>query len=233
MIARMKMEKPGDPINKGSVVRILQDKHIMLEEKRRSVDLRMHKSLPKHHTKLKPVQEVPEMESGDPETINTWELMEGLDEERAKTPCPLGSTTARSRCLEKALSFNTVQELDTCFSEVGSSVWKKYYSNETDGIVEDFIPTSQRNKLGGSHHSSFSFSGAEEQLCGEYSGYSQMESLLRTPSKSLAKPQVVVMSPIRSPIKSPLIKSPVNSPFVESNSSSPHSWPHSNKLCRQ
>ncbi|MCO5553260.1 hypothetical protein L7F22_006781 [Adiantum nelumboides] len=49
---------PGDPINKDSFVRTLQDKHIILEEKRRSVDLGMHKSVPKHRIKLKPVQEV-------------------------------------------------------------------------------------------------------------------------------------------------------------------------------
>ncbi|MCO5584817.1 hypothetical protein L7F22_038749 [Adiantum nelumboides] len=217
----MEMEKPGDPINKGSFVRILQDKHIILEEKRRSVDLGMHKFLPTHHTKLKPVQELPEMENGDPETINTWELMEGLDEDGAKTPSPLGSTSAHSRCLEKVLSFNTVQELDSCFSEVGSPVWKKYYSNDADVTVKGSIPASQRKKLGGSHHSSLSFSGAEEQLCGDYTGYSQIESPLRTPLKSPAITQVLVMSPMRSPVKIPMMKSPVKSPLVESNSSSP------------
>lgn len=214
----MEMEKPGDPMNKGSFVRILQDKHIILEEKRQSVDLGVQKSHLKCHMKLKPVQEVPENENGDLETINTWELMEGLDEDGAgKTPSPLAS-----RCFEKSLSFNTVQELDSGFSEIGSPVLKKYlYLNGPEGMVRGSTPASKK-KLGFGHHSSLSFSGAEEQLCGGYAGYAETKSPPRTPLKSPATIHTPAKSPTGSPIKSPLVKSPImKSPLMGSSSDSP------------
>lgn len=201
----MEMEKPGEQMLKGSFVRILQDKVALVEHNDASIhnkhlDLARVTSQLKGNTKLKPVQEeVPENENGDLETINTWELMEGLDEDGGRTPSPLGAT-AKSRFFEKSLSFNTVHELDSCFTEMGSPVWKKYYLHESE--VDAKGPSSAQLKLGFSHQSSLSFSGAEEQLFNGYSASeSPVKSFIKTPSKSPES------SPVKSPLKSPMMES--------------------------
>lgn len=87
--------------------------------------------------KLKPVKEEDERlllldNNGDLETINTWELMEGLEEYGGRTPSPLrGIGAAKSRFHSgKSGSFGTAQELDSHLEETGSPVWRKYFTKE-------------------------------------------------------------------------------------------------------
>lgn len=64
------------------------------------------------------------------ETINTWELMEGL-EEGGRTPSPLrGFGGGKLSLLDKPISFDTLQASHASFGETGSPVWKKYYTQD-------------------------------------------------------------------------------------------------------
>lgn len=118
----LKMETPGHHADVGSFVNIPKAKQRFIDD---SNDFLSEANA---DLKLKPVQEEDEMHNDqDPETINTWELMEGL-EDIARTPSPLRAD--KRRFLEKSLSFSTVQELDSCLGDVGSPVWRKYFMQQ-------------------------------------------------------------------------------------------------------
>lgn len=212
----IKMGKVGEQADTGSFVRILQDKLALVKDNHETVednhafghesheDFAFSRSQVKYKMKLNPVEEAPESEGGDLETLNTWELMEGLHEDGGRTPSPL-RTPGKCCVVERSLSFNTVHELDSCFAEIGSPVWKKCFSKEEEEMVKG--QTSAQRKLGFGHQSSLSFSGEEEHFDNEFSGYSEIKSPLNSPLKS----------PTRSPLKSP-IRSPLKSPMMGSSS---------------
>ncbi|KAH7278535.1 hypothetical protein KP509_38G045300 [Ceratopteris richardii] len=218
----MEMERPGDPTKKGSFVRILHDKHVILEEMINSIDIARPKiQQPSCPMKLQTVQEeTREHDDALPETINTWELMEGLDEEESKTPSPL-IRTAEARPFEKSISFSKIICADSQFSELGTT-----FMNRDSPIYADEMLTrrcainSGQRKYGFRHHSSLSFSGAEEHLCGsEYLRCSDAGSLHTTPLKSSlrtppAEPFLTISHEKRSPVQELESESPLFDPAL-------------------
>eukprot|EP00249_Psilotum_nudum_P011177 c23012_g1_i1 orf=324-1958(+) len=74
-------------------------------------------------------------EDREPETINTWELMEGLEDGRSPSPLsrPLSSlniSDSSRMSLDRSVSFHTVHDVDSLPARMSSpldSVWRKYY----------------------------------------------------------------------------------------------------------
>eukprot|EP00249_Psilotum_nudum_P011179 c23012_g3_i1 orf=324-1964(+) len=75
-------------------------------------------------------------EDREPETINTWELMEGIEDGRSPSPLnrplsPLNNSESGNRMsLDRSLSFHTMGDVDSRSVMMGlplDSVWRKYY----------------------------------------------------------------------------------------------------------
>lgn len=150
----LKLEKLGYQEDFGSVVSACKNQDVYVNQQAIADDeddffLPLSASDAKKmiaNMKVKPVKEEGDRQmllekDGHPETINTWELMEGL-EDGGGTPSPLrGYEDRKLRYTEKSLSFKTVQELDSCFGEEAASpVWKKYFmQSEMERVKRSYL----------------------------------------------------------------------------------------------
>lgn len=160
------------------------------------------KTYSKYNSKLNSVKEGFENDAYDVETIDTWELMKGLDEDDGRSPI---KTSPKRSVFEKSQSFNKVHGLDSCFAEMGSPVWHRYF------VEQDAESTHEHEKLEFERPSS----NEEEDKLGVNRHGSTLMSPAKSPLKSPLKSPA--RSPWRTPMRSPL-KSPARSPLMSPNS---------------